>query len=133
MTNSPLKQAGGDKPEFWQTCESIYEIALQPINLQLHKFWQKHKGKRHSCIANRTELFSRTLGIKICCRSHYFLNFVKKAIMSYKRHTTEIHIHKAEARHILRFKNFWKYCAMIIHNLLINQIINFVLRCQSAV
>ena len=62
---------------------------LQPLNLQLHKFWQKHVEKRYPCIVNRTELFSRILGIKICHLNKtivadviIFLTFVKKSILS---------------------------------------------------
>ena len=41
-------------------------MLLQPLNLQLHKAWQKNVGKRYPCIVNGTELFSCILGIKIC-------------------------------------------------------------------
>ena len=89
--NSPLKEAG-DTCFIWQICERIYEILLQSLNLQLQKLWQEHVEKRYPCIVNRTEWFSHILEIGIYCRSHYFLNLWKKAILSYKRHTTNIHI-----------------------------------------
>ena len=89
--NSPLKQAGGDMfhlTNLWKHLQNFVtttKFTITPILAKTHR-------ETLFCTVNRTELFSRILGIKICCRSHYFLNLWKKAILSYKRHTTNIHI-----------------------------------------
>ena len=117
--NSPLKQAGGDM-------------------FHLTNLWKYSRNFVTTSKFTITQILAKTCRetLSLYCQQDWI-------IQSYPRNQNIFQI--SLFLELLEKKTYcctqdinwdsysWKNCAMIIHNLLINQIINFVLKCQSAI